>query len=86
MRGEITKKLLIEAINEAIDKKMDLAIEITIPNQEETDIIISKNKSLKNKIEYYCRVYDEYLIHVMNADVQIVGVYMGEFCCQIEGE
>lgn len=40
-----------------------LGIKVTIPNQDETELIINNNSSIDNKIDYYCKAYDENLVH-----------------------
>ena len=50
---------LIDAFNEAQNDGSDICIEVTIPGQNETEFIINRNKSLANKLEYYCNTYED---------------------------
>ena len=51
-----------------------LGIKVTIPNQDETELIINSNSSIDNKIDYYCKAYDENLVHSMNDKIKIVDI------------
>ena len=51
-----------------------LGIKVTIPNQDETELIINNNSSIDNKIDYYCKAYDENLVHSMNDKIKIVDI------------
>lgn len=47
-------------------------IEVTIPGQEATEIIINESDSLDNKIEYYKKTYNDDGVHRMNEHIRIV--------------
>ena len=32
--------------------------------------------NLKNKLEYYCKAYDENLVHCMNDKIKIVNIFL----------
>ena len=51
-----------------------LGIEVTIPGQEATELIINGVDSIDNKVEYYLKAYDENLIHSMNDRIKIVDI------------
>ena len=51
-----------------------LGIRVTIPNQDMTELIINDNSSIENKLDYYCKTYDDNLIHCMNDRVKIVDI------------
>lgn len=71
-RKEEMEKLFAEAKN----KGMDIGVEVTVPGQEETELIINKNSSIDNKLSYYMRSYDDDLNLNANPEVKIVGFQM----------
>ena len=44
---------LISIFDTAKLTKMDIAVEVTIPGQETTEVIINRNENLDNKLEFY---------------------------------
>ena len=74
-RKEEMEKLFAEAKN----KGMDIGVEVTVPGQEETELIINKNYSIDNKLSYYMRSYDDDLNLNANPEVKIVGFQMMNF-------
>ena len=67
----------------AKEENTDVYVAVTIPGQDDVEYIVNKNKSLDNKLEYYCKAYDENCIHSMNDRIKIVDAgcidfYMGE--------
>ena len=74
-RKEEMEKLFAEAKN----KGMDIGVEVTVPCQEETELIINKNSSIDNKLSYYMRSYDDDLNLNANPEVKIVGFQMMNF-------
>lgn len=74
-RKEEMEKLFTEAKN----KGMDIGVEVTVPGQEETELIINKNSSIDNKLSYYMRSYDDDLNLNANQEVKIVGFQMMNF-------
>lgn len=74
-RKEEMEKLFAEAKN----KGMDIGVEVTVPGQEETELIINKNSSIDNKLSYYMRSYDDNLNLNANPEVKIVGFKMMNF-------
>lgn len=74
-RKEEMEKLFAEAKN----KGMDIGVEVTVPGQEETELIINKNSSIDNKLSYYMRSYDDNLNLNANPEVKIVGFQMMNF-------
>lgn len=65
-------KELEEIFNNAKENKLGIAVEITIPGQNDTEYIVNKYKSLDNKLDYYKKAYGEDLVHCMNNQVRIV--------------
>lgn len=79
----MTRQELIKVFKQAKDNKTDIYVAVTIPGQKDVEYIINKYTSLDNKLEYYCKAYDENGIHCMNDQIRIVkaGIidfYMGE--------
>lgn len=70
---------LIEKFNEALENKNDICVAVTIPNQNELEYIINKYNSIKNKLDYYCKAYDENCVHCMNDKIIIKEVFSIDF-------
>lgn len=73
------KENLILIFDTAKRTKMDIAVEVTIPGQETTEVIINRYENLDNKLEFYKKVYDENCVHCMNKDVKIVSAWCVNF-------
>lgn len=69
----MTREELKKVFSQAKENKTDVYITVTIPGQDDVEYIINKNKSLDNKLEYYCKAYDENCVHSMNDKIKIVG-------------
>lgn len=71
--------MIIAALEEARAKRNYGYVEVTIPGQETTEIIINHNSALENKIAYYRSMYDEDGVHRYNPEIKIVnaGSMMG---------
>ena len=83
MHSNMTREELKKVFAKAKENKTDIYIAVTIPGQDDYEYIVNKNRSLDNKLEYYCKAYDDSCVHCMNSQVRIVkaGVldfYMGE--------
>lgn len=83
MHSNMTREELKKVFELAKKSKSDVYVAITMPGQEDYEYIINKNKSIDNKLEYYCKAYDENCIHSMNDRIKIVDAgcidfYMGE--------
>ncbi len=63
---------LIEVFKRAKANALSVCVEVTIPGQDDTEYIINKPNSLDNKLAYYCKAYDENLVHCMNDKIRIV--------------
>ena len=72
MDNKLTHEDLKNIAELAKKKNLCLAVEVTIPGQEETEIIINRPSSIDNKLKYYLGVYDENLSHRMNPDIKMV--------------
>lgn len=73
------KENLISIFDTAILTKMDIAVEVTIPGQDTTEVIINRTENLENKLEFYKKAYDENCIHCMNKEVKIVNAWCVNF-------
>ena len=73
------RECLISIFDTAKLTKMDIAIEVTIPGQETTEVIINRNENLDNKLEFYKKAYDENGVHCMNKEVRIVNAWCINF-------
>ncbi len=62
----MNKQELEEIFIESYKNKMDVAIEVTIPHQNDCETIINKNKSILNKLDFYKKAYTDNLVHSMN--------------------
>ena len=79
----MTREDLKEVFALAKENKTDVYVAVTIPGQDDVEYIVNKHKSLDNKLEYYCKAYDEDCVHCMNNRIKIVNAgcidfYMGE--------
>lgn len=79
----MTREDLIRMFNTAKENKTDVYVAVTIPGQDDVEYIVNKHRSLDNKLEYYCKAYDENCTHCMNDKIKIVDAgcidfYMGE--------
>lgn len=83
MHSKMTREELKKVFAEAKENKTDVYVAVTIPGQDDYEYIVNKNKSLDNKLEYYCKAYDENCVHCMNNQIKIldagcIDFYMGE--------
>lgn len=80
----MNREKLIAVFNLAKESKNDIAVEVTIPGQETTEVIINRHENLDNKLTFYTKAYDENCVHCMNKEVRIVAAYCIDFF-NIEG-
>lgn len=80
----MNREKLIAVFNLAKESKNDIAVEVTIPGQETTEVIINRHENLDNKLAFYTKAYDENCVHCMNKEVRIVAAYCIDFF-NIEG-
>lgn len=80
-KGEciMNKEGFIRAVEDIRNNKQDLCVAVTIPGQKDVEYIINKNKSIKNKLEYYKNTYNDKLEHCMNDRIKIVRVFGVDF-------
>lgn len=75
----MNKEGFIRAVEDIYQNKQDLCVAVTIPGQKDVEYIINKNKSIKNKLEYYKNTYNDDLEHCMNDRIKIVRVFGVDF-------
>lgn len=73
------KENLINIFDTAKETGQDIAVEVTIPGQTTTEVIINRNENLDNKLEFYKKAYDEDCVHCMNKEVRIVNAWCVNF-------
>ena len=83
----MTLNELEETLLNAKADGMDIAVEVTVPGQEGTELIINRNANIDNKLAYYKNAYSDYedkdgvveLTLNNNKEIKIVGVSMMNF-------
>lgn len=75
----MNKEGFIRAVEAIKANKQDLCVAVKIPGQKDVEYIINKNKSIKNKLEYYKNTYTDKLEHCMNSRIKIVRVFGVDF-------
>lgn len=55
-----------------------IAVELTIPGQKDTEFVINKYSSIRNKISYYKRTYGEDLAHNRVPSIKILSAGYGD--------
>lgn len=73
------KENLMSIFDTAILMKNDIAVEITVPGQKTTDVIVTRKENLENKLEFYKKAYDENGFHCMNSEIKIVDAWCINF-------
>lgn len=75
----MNREELIEVFDRARENKNDIAVEVTVPGQETTEVIINRYENLNNKLNFYTKAYDANCVHCMNKEVRIVNAYCIDF-------
>lgn len=70
---------LEKIFNTAKEEVLDVAIELTVPTRDDTEIIIVKNGNLDYKLDYYKKNYTENLVLNRCEDIKIVNAKVGNF-------
>lgn len=70
----LDKQDLVSMGELAKERNLCLAVEVTIPGQEETEIIINRPSSIDNKVRYYMEMYNDDLTSKRNKDIKIVQI------------
>lgn len=74
-----TMSELEDIFNEALKvHAQTVAVEITIPGQKDTEFIINRYRSIKNKLNYYKRTYNEDLVHNKVPSIKILSAGYGD--------
>lgn len=63
---------IVKALEFARDNCLYGYVEVTIPGQDATEMIVNDTESLDNKIAYYKKAYGEDGVHCMNDRIKIV--------------
>lgn len=70
---------LEDIFNEALkEHAQTVAVELTIPGQRDTEFIVNRYRSIRNKLNYYKRTYSEDLIHNKVSSIKIVSAGWGD--------
>lgn len=80
MLRKIEKMSELEDIfNEALKTHaQSVAVELTIPGQKDTEFIVNRYKSIKNKLNYYKRTYGGNLVHNKVPSIKILSAGYGD--------
>ena len=74
MDNKLTHEDLKNIAELAKEKNLCLAVEVTIPGQEETEAIINRPSSIDNKLKYYLATYNDQLAHKLNPAIRMVQI------------
>ena len=75
----LNKQDLINTAEIAKKENICLFIEVTIPGQKETEVIVNRPSSVDNKVKYYLETYNDDLTHKHNPEIKIVQISAGDF-------
>ena len=75
----MSKEKLKEFFKIAKENKKDIAIELTVPTREDTEIIIVKFGNLDYKLDYYLKNYNDKLELNRCAEVKILSAELVEW-------
>ena len=75
----MNKEKLKEFFKIAKENKKDIAIELTVPTREDTEIIIVKFGNLDYKLDYYLKNYNDNLELNRCAEVKILSAELVEW-------
>lgn len=75
----MNKDILKEIFATAKENKLDVAVELTLPERVEPEVIIVKNSNLDYKLDYYLNTYDDELRHRANSNIQMIDAYQIDF-------
>lgn len=65
--------------NEALkNHAQSVAVEVTIPGQKDTEFIVNRYRSIKNKLFYYKKAYNELLENNRNKNIKIISAGYGD--------
>lgn len=72
-------KQLVSLFEKAKYDSLDIALELTVPTCEDTEIIIVKNANLDYKLNYYKESYNENLELKRFPEIKILSIKEGNF-------
>lgn len=72
-------KQLVSLFEKAKYDSLDIALELTVPTCEDTEIIIVKNANLDYKLNYYKESYNEDLELKRFPEIKILSIKEGNF-------
>lgn len=75
----MNKEKLKDIFEIARENKKDIAIELTVPTREDTEIIIVKFGNLDYKLDYYLKNYNDKLELNRCAEVKILSAELVEW-------
>lgn len=77
---------LIDIAIKAKECNRDIALELTVPGQDATEIIIIKNENIDYKLDYYCKNYNEQLelnrckdIKILSAEIVMWNTMLSQY-------
>lgn len=74
-----TMSELEDIFNEALKvHAQTVAVELTIPGKKDTEFIINRYRSIRNKLNYYKRTYNDDLVHNKVPSIKIVSAGFGD--------
>ena len=77
--SENKMKQLVSLFEKAKYDSLDIALELTVPTCEDTEIIIVKNANLDYKLNYYKESYNEDLELKRFPEIKILSIKEGNF-------
>lgn len=77
MKTILNKEELEKKFLEAIENQYKIAISITVPGCEKTEVIVNPPENLANKLDYYKGAYNDNLTLKAYPAIKIVGVTIG---------
>lgn len=75
----MNKEKLKEIFEVAKENKKDIAVELTVPTRQDTEIIIVKFRNLDYKLDYYLKNYNDNLELNRCAEVKILSAELVEW-------
>ena len=73
---------IIAIMRQAKDANVCVGVLLTIPGQDQTEMIVNASESIDNKIEYYQKTYNEDGVHNNCPDIKMVDaalIYLNPF-------
>lgn len=77
MKSKLNKESLRNIFLEAMEKEYKVAISVTVPGCDKTEIIVNPPENLAAKLEYYSSAYNDDLVLKACPSIQIVDIISG---------